>query len=128
MENHLATINWPNMGYDIFVLSIPVLFVSLSIPFFFDKIPPNRWYGFRTHETLSNKEIWYKANRYMARDLLVLGIVHLVFTVFMVLFAEINGGPPADQHAGTWCFGYAAILGVGSIIMVVRSLLYLKKL
>ncbi len=27
-------------------------------------VPPNRFYGFRTRQTLGNRELWFRANRF----------------------------------------------------------------
>jgi SdpI/YfhL protein family len=39
------------------------LFLGLSLPLIFGLIPPNRFYGVRTMETLADKGLWYRANR-----------------------------------------------------------------
>ena len=39
------------------------------------KIKPNWFYGFRTSKTMSNKEIWYKSNKYFGRNLIIIGII-----------------------------------------------------
>jgi uncharacterized membrane protein len=129
MENLLAAIDWLNIGIESTLLLAPIIIIASAIPLLYNKIPPNNWYGFRTPKTYSDKEIWYKANRFMARDLLVVGVAHLVFTIFFVLFTEINSNTP-DNHLTTilWIAGYLVILTVGTLIMFVRSLLYLKKL
>jgi uncharacterized membrane protein len=35
----------------------------VSIPLILKVVPPNRWYGFRTTRTLSNEDLWFRANR-----------------------------------------------------------------
>ena len=35
-----------------------------SIPLILSVVPPNRIYGFRTHQTLTNRELWFRANRF----------------------------------------------------------------
>ena len=37
---------------------------ALSLPLVFGLVPPNRLYGFRTRQTLANRELWYRANRF----------------------------------------------------------------
>jgi SdpI/YfhL protein family len=34
----------------------------VSIPLILKIVPPNRWYGFRTTRTLSNEDLWFRAN------------------------------------------------------------------
>ncbi len=35
-----------------------------SIPLILSVVPPNRVYGFRTRQTLKNRELWFRANRF----------------------------------------------------------------
>jgi uncharacterized membrane protein len=56
---------------------VPVLTIALSIPMVLGKIPPNRFYGFRTRKTLSNPEVWYRANRLAGIDLIVATLASL---------------------------------------------------
>jgi uncharacterized membrane protein len=35
----------------------------LGLPLYFGKIPPNRFYGFRTTRTLADPNAWYSVNR-----------------------------------------------------------------
>jgi uncharacterized membrane protein len=39
-----------------------VLMIALAIPLILRRIPPNRWYGFRTPRTVADPEVWYPAN------------------------------------------------------------------
>jgi hypothetical protein len=45
------------------VYIVPAIVILLSIPMVLGKVPPNRFYGFRTPKTLSSPDIWYRANR-----------------------------------------------------------------
>ncbi len=65
-------------------LAAGLIFIAISIPLIYEKIGPNQLYGFRTRKTLSNKEIWYKANKYMGKDLAILGGLIVVYN--LVLF------------------------------------------
>lgn len=51
-----------------------LLFIAIGIPLALKRVPPNRWYGFRTAKTLSNQTIWYAANRVVGTDLLSLAL------------------------------------------------------
>jgi uncharacterized membrane protein len=42
----------------------------VSIPLILKLVPPNRWYGFRTAQTLSDTELWFDANRFAGWALL----------------------------------------------------------
>jgi SdpI/YhfL family protein len=69
----------------IIILFLGALEVVLSFPFLLEKVPPNQLYGFRTDETLSNPEIWYKANKDFANDLTAIGIATVMIS-FVVFF------------------------------------------
>ncbi|PIQ29278.1 hypothetical protein COW36_17155 [bacterium (Candidatus Blackallbacteria) CG17_big_fil_post_rev_8_21_14_2_50_48_46] len=45
-----------------FVIPAIAIFV-LSLPLIFGLVQPNRYFGFRNANTLSNPEIWFKVNR-----------------------------------------------------------------
>ena len=46
-------------------LLVPTGIIALaSIPMILKLVPPNRAYGFRTRATLSDRELWYRANRF----------------------------------------------------------------
>jgi uncharacterized membrane protein len=65
-----------------------LLFVGLSIPLICGRIPPNRFYGFRTPKTLSDPKIWYEANRIMGNDLFLAGAVLTLSSIAMLLIAR----------------------------------------
>ena len=97
-----------------------LLFIGISIPLILEKIPPNRWYGFRTRKTLSNKEIWYKANKYMGRDFVILGGLVVLYNLVLFIFK-----PPFLSFEPT---GNLILVNSGVLVVLVRSVLYLKKL
>ena len=47
----------------------------VSLPMIANAVPPNRFYGFRTRQTLSNERIWYRANRFAGWALFTASIV-----------------------------------------------------
>ncbi|HAL46060.1 MAG: hypothetical protein A2Y12_06565 [Planctomycetes bacterium GWF2_42_9] len=102
---------------------IGLLIVAISIPLLFDKVKPNQWYGFRTPKTLSNPEIWYKANKYMAKNMLIAGII--IMATFIIL-------PTLKSHfepgIGTSIALFYFIIMIPILIVIIRSLLYLRKL
>lgn len=67
---------------------VGVLFVGLSIPLIQRRVPPNRYYGFRTAKTLSNPEVWYKVNRVSGTDLLIAGALITSGSLTMLLLAQ----------------------------------------
>ncbi len=69
--------------YEKIVIILSMAFIGLieiifAIPMLKEKIKPNNWYGFRTTKTLSDPDIWYRANNYSAREMIVSGIVLLI--------------------------------------------------
>ncbi|WP_425509584.1 SdpI family protein [Usitatibacter rugosus] len=53
-----------------------------SIPLMLGLVPPNRLYGFRTRETLGNRDLWFRANRFAGFALFVAaGASSIVFLV-----------------------------------------------
>ncbi|HPS55076.1 MAG TPA: SdpI family protein [Sedimentisphaerales bacterium] len=109
------------MGVDAFTLLITgSVFIIISIPMLFNKIGPNYFYGFRNKKTLSNKEIWYKANRFMAKCLIIAGAVILTTGILLTFI----------KTAACICTGVITILTIiiPTSIAVIMSMMYLKKL
>lgn len=50
-----------------------LLSIALSIPLLRGKVGPNSVYGFRTPKTMSSPQIWYRANRAAARNMILAG-------------------------------------------------------
>ena len=46
----------------------------LAVPLILQRVPPNTCYAFRTRKTLSGAGIWYAANRYAGKGLLLAGM------------------------------------------------------
>jgi uncharacterized membrane protein len=67
---------------------VGLLFVGLSIPLIQGRIPPNRYYGFRTPKTLSNPKIWYEVNRISGHDLFIAGALITIASLTMLAFAQ----------------------------------------
>ena len=53
---------------------VGLIYIALAAPLIQQRIPPNRWYGFRVRKTLSNEVTWYAANRIAGCDLLKAGL------------------------------------------------------
>ena len=57
---------------------IPAILIGLlAVPLILG-IPPNRVYGVRTRRTLSDRRLWYRANRFGGWCLLVATLVYLL--------------------------------------------------
>jgi hypothetical protein len=66
------------------------------------KIPPHHFYGFRTRKTLSNPEVWYRANRLAGIDLIVASRASLFASALVIpLLPEqvaVSASGPAVRH------------------------------
>ena len=74
---------------------VGMLFIAVSLPLIFEKVKPNRWYGFRTEKTLSDERIWYEANRIAGFDFLLAGIAIVAGSILITLVTKFIPGLPA---------------------------------
>ena len=82
---------------------VGIVLIALAIPMLLRRIPPNPIYGLRLPATYRDEQVWYDANAASGRDLVVLGIVAVLFGV---LPPSLGWG--GGSHALTWGFGLAA--------------------
>ena len=48
-----------------FSFLVPCVIIAVaSIPIMLNLVPPNRLYGFRTRQTLADRELWFRANHF----------------------------------------------------------------
>mgnify|MGYP003466139881 CR=1 FL=1 len=102
-------------------LFVGLLFISMSIPLVLEKVPPNRWYGFRVAKTFSSERIWYSANRVAGYDLLSVGILTVVIAVVTRLLFNQMGS--TNAHIVNFTFFISAL-----VIAVIHSFLNLNRL
>jgi len=95
--------------------------VILGFPLLFEKIKPNWFYGFRTPKTMSNKDIWYKSNKYLGRDFIIAGIILIIGSLFLLI---PSNGFSIEEIAYIELF--LTILPI--IVVLIRGFVYLKKL
>jgi uncharacterized membrane protein len=51
---------------------VPCAIIAIaSVPLMLNVVPPNRVYGFRTKQTLANRELWFRANRFAGCSLFI---------------------------------------------------------
>ena len=100
---------------------VGVLMVVLAIPMILGKVPPNNVYGFRTKQTLSDPGIWYPANAYAGKWLLVWGLV-MVAAAFLPLWFL------PDLTEDGYAILFTIVLLGGVLIVVLLSWRYLKNL
>lgn len=63
------------------------VFIVISLPLIYQKVPPNHLYGFRVRKTLSNPRVWYAANRVAGIDLFLAGILIVLTAVLTTMLA-----------------------------------------
>ncbi len=105
-------------------IGIGILITILSIPLILEKIKPNNFYGFRTKKTLSDENIWYKANKYSGKTMLIAGII-IVISASIVYFVSLKINLFSDLFI---IVIWSSIFMLPMIVMIIASFLYLKKL
>jgi uncharacterized membrane protein len=65
------------------VLVCDALFVILAIPLILRKVPRNVVYGFRTCTTLGDDFVWYEANAYFGRGLVVSSLISVAVVLML---------------------------------------------
>lgn len=94
---------------------------GLAVPMIKKKISRNKFYGFRTAKTLSNDEIWYKANHFAGKALFAAGVVMIISSFLLYL---LGGNLEVDPlNYVTLALGMVPLA-----IAFVASGLYLRKL
>src|SRR5512137_1741345 len=104
----------------ILYLATGVLLMALSLPLLWGKVPPNGVYGFRVKATLENPRIWYAANKYAAKRMLVAGAVFVVAAVILYFIPGVG--------VDTYSLGCLFLFAVPFIIGLVQSVRYVKSL
>jgi uncharacterized membrane protein len=62
----------------VLLLLSALLLILFAVPLWMRMVPPNRYYGVRTHATLGDEQRWYAVNASAGLDLFVSGIVLLI--------------------------------------------------
>lgn len=98
-----------------------LLMIGLAIPMIRGNVTPNHWYGFRVKRTVEDPQIWYPANTYAGKLMVVYGVV-------LVLAAIVLPFVLPDLAADTLAWIMVAILLGGLPIVVLLSWRYLRTL
>jgi uncharacterized membrane protein len=99
------------------------LFIGISIPLIQKRVKPNPWYGFRVPKTLSNPDIWYAANAYMARRMILVGLLTVVAALVFTPLGWIPG-----QGLELYVVACQTVLIGGLVWTVIASFRYLRRL
>lgn len=97
-----------------------MLLAGLALPLIAGRIPPNPWYGFRTPRTLRDPAVWYPANAYAGRWLLVSGV--------LITFAAIVLFLLPGMTVATYGYAMLAVTLVAVGIAVIQSFRFLRRL
>ena len=85
------------------------LFVGLALPLVAKRVKPNGWYGFRVKQTLSDTQIWYKANKAAGVGLLVAGTTIIITALICSLLQQRSSTFPV--HSVTFAVYLIALSG-----------------
>lgn len=78
------------LGMLLMYSGIGILFILISLPMLYGRIPPNPIYGFRVPKTLKNPEVWYPVNAHFARRMVWIGIIIFISAIGLALIPGIN--------------------------------------
>ena len=103
-------------------MSEPISFLAASgviaaaaIPLILQIVPPNRFYGFRTSRTLSNRELWFRVNRFSGGALLIAAAVS---ASAFILSPELASG---RSFLGLLIFVVPLIIALGASVVYLRK-------
>ena len=96
-----------------------LLVAGIAIPMILRKVPPNPWYGFRLAKTRRNPDIWYTANEYAGKLMVVAGAVITLASVVLGMLRMSDIAYLALMYQVTV---------ISLLIMGIVSLIYLKTL
>ncbi|MGD9487401.1 MAG: SdpI family protein [Calditrichaceae bacterium] len=93
---------------------VPILFIIISIPLIFEKIPPNHTLGFRSKSTLSNKQLWYKANKLFGWYIFCAGLMLIIYRIL-------------EKYLGIIHIQFEAIVSIVVIISLIALVIHVSK-
>jgi uncharacterized membrane protein len=105
----------------ILFLLLGLMMCGISVPMLQGRVPRNYVYGFRTPKTLKNDHIWYLANAFAGRAMLIAGGVIVLGSLLLLPIG--------------WVFGNSIVATLGTALVlvalgaaVIKSFAYLKRL
>ena len=98
-------------------LLVPCVIIAVaSIPLILGVVPPNSVYGFRTRQTLANRELWFRANRFAGIALFIGAVTSAA--IFLV----------HPEYASARSLTGLVVLLVPLITAVVGSIAYVRRI
>ena len=95
-------------------LTLCALLFVIALPLALRVVRPNRVYGFRTPQTLASRDLWYSANAFAGRPLLISALLSTALLWFRPAWFEFG------------VFTQLAALVLPAIGAVAASFLYLR--
>ena len=96
-----------------------LLLAVLSVPLILRRVPPNGMYGFRVPQTLSDPDVWYDANAFAGRYLLLTGVATVLAAILLCGLSGISLDAYALANA-------AIVVGLLAVTLI-QCWRYLKK-
>ena len=103
----------------IWIIGGGIFLILSALPMLYNCVKPNPWYGFRVPKTLSDERIWYPANSYAAKGMILTGII----TIVVAGVLRLTDVPPIKYQL----LCVSMFLG-GLILTLIMSLIYVRKL
>jgi uncharacterized membrane protein len=100
-----------------FSLFVPCSLIALaSAPLVLGLVPPNELYGFRTKETLADRDVWFRGNRFA-------GVMLILAAAFSAVVFWIR-----PEYASGRDFAGVVVLIAPVAIALIASLSYVRRL
>jgi len=112
-----------SLGAGVLLLTIAgsyLLVAGLSVPLLLKKIPPNRFYGFRSKRTQGDERVWYRVNQLGGAFLALISLGTLVSALAVALAAWPEVGAAAVTLTGL-VTASALVMVVGGVWILVRA-------
>lgn len=100
------------------ILVCDIVFAVISVPLILRKVPRNVIYGFRVKATMENDFVWYEANAYFGRLLLISSFV----SAFLIIFLYFSNSFPMENFINA----SIAALVVPSLVATILTFRYIK--
>jgi uncharacterized membrane protein len=101
------------MQFLLFLYSVlSILLMLIALPLVARRVPPNWVYGFRVPQTLSDERVWYDANAYAGRLLLVSGAAQLIAVLALYFVPGLNKDSYALSSAAVILISLFATFGL----------------
>jgi hypothetical protein len=107
----MATLLWFYVGAGLFLIGI-------SLPLLLQKIPPNRFYGFRLNPALEDPRIWYATNTHSAKRLMLAAASAIVAAIGLYFVPAIS----LDVYA----IGCLVVFAIALCVGLFQSVRYMR--